>query len=173
MLLELRKHRGPITHLISSTQAHWKKPASCKFRDTLKSKCPVSAVKSVFSFTWNRWTWIWQCTWVVAHNTAVWKLNVRFAIVNNVASTLNPTLNIELSKANMRLKKAFFWSNHYILPWFHKLFYHDCTRWAPEQVYYARKPMELVIWCKRQKILVYKSCTTVEIFWSQNMVLCK
>lgn len=34
---------------------------SCMFCETFKVKCPVIGSKSVFSFIWNRWTWICQC----------------------------------------------------------------------------------------------------------------
>jgi len=41
------------------------------------------------------------------------------------------------------------------------------TTWATEKVCYVRKAkhMKLVVWCKRQNVLVYKSYTVVKVFW--------
>ncbi len=85
---------------------------------------------------------------------------------------------IMLTKDNMRLKKNTFADANLLFVlgfscvWTLLIQMQCCTRCATEQVYYVRKAiqMELVIWCKHQNLLFYKSCTMVKTFWGHNIV---
>lgn len=51
-----------------------------------------------------------------------------------------------------------------------------CTGWDTKQAYYVRKAIHIRLmmkWCKCQDVFVYKSYTMVNVFWGNNIVLCK
>lgn len=132
--------------------------------DTFNLKCPVSGTKSMLSFIQNRW--MWQCfiTLVVLCITAKMSGSVTTCLIafENSVSPVNNNLNLtfRVRKSKCEIKTQFALST---IPF------------LLASVYNIRKAlhMELVIWCKRQNVLVCKSCIMVKEFWGHNMVLCK
>ncbi len=83
------------------------------FCETFKANCPVSGCKSMFSFIWNRWQWMWQCF--------IKKIDVCIAVVRNWNVQLLELKGylIVLTKA-MWDKNTLAWSNHVVLACFCK-----------------------------------------------------
>ncbi len=155
--------------------------ASCTFRNIFTVKYSVSGAKSVFSFIWNWWTSFWQ--------HSIMLVVVHFALVQTLNIWVSSTTLIMLLKANVKYK-CICWSNYTISACFKSLSCLNMTRVllglilsalhcncnaVPGELpsKFTTIHMELLMWCKHQTVLVYKSCTVVTGLWGRNIVLCK